>query len=83
MKKNFWLDVLLFISGLICISTGIILDLHLIEITDFEILHTLREVHIYSGYIMAVGILLHIAWHAGWIKTVTKQLFFKNKQEKN
>lgn len=82
MKKNFWLDVLLFISGLICISTGIILDLHLLAINDFEFLHTLLNIHIYSGYCFAAGILFHIAWHAGWIKTVTKQLFFKNKQEK-
>ena len=82
MKKNFWLDVILFLSGATCICTGIILDFHLLAITDFEILHTLRDVHIYSGYIMAAGIILHIAWHAGWIKSAAKQLFFKDRQEK-
>ena len=82
MKRNFWLDVLLFISGLLCISTGIILDFHLIAIADFTILHKLRTIHIYSGYVMAAGIILHIAWHAGWIKSATKQLFFKDRQEK-
>ena len=29
MKKNFYLDLLLFFSGLICIATGIVLDFHL------------------------------------------------------
>lgn len=82
MKKNFWLDVILFISGATCISTGLILDFHLLAITDYEFLHNLLNIHIYSGYCFAAGILLHIAWHAGWIKTVIKQLFFKGKQEK-
>ncbi len=83
MKNNFWLDIFLFISGLICISTGIILDFHLLAITDFEFLHTLLNIHIYSGYCFAAGILLHIAWHLNWFKVATKQLFLKNKQEKN
>lgn len=29
MKKNFYLDLLLFVSGLLCIITGIVLDFHL------------------------------------------------------
>jgi hypothetical protein len=78
MKRNFGLDVLLFLSGLICIGTGICLDFHLLAISDYEFLHKLRDIHIYSGYVMAVGIIFHIAWHAGWIKSVTKQLFFKD-----
>lgn len=78
MKRNFWLDVLLFLSGLFCIGTGICLDFHLLPHGDFEMRHLVRNIHIYSGYVMAVGIIFHIAWHAGWIKSVTKQLFFKD-----
>lgn len=29
MKKNFYLDLLLFVSGLVCLITGIVLDFHL------------------------------------------------------
>ena len=29
MKKNFYMDLLLFVSGLVCIITGIVLDFHL------------------------------------------------------
>ena len=83
MRRNFCLDILLFISGLICISTGIILDFHLVTITDFTILHKLRTIHIYSGYCLSVGIVIHIAWHCNWIKAAAKQLFFSNKQEKS
>lgn len=82
MKKNFWLDVLLFLSGLICIVTGICLDFHLMPGGDFGIRRTLRNFHIYSGYIMAAGLIFHIAWHGGWVKSAAKQLFLKGKQEK-
>lgn len=78
MKKNFCLDVLIFLSGLICIGTGIYLDFNLLAISDYEFLHQLRNIHIYSGYILAAGVIFHIAWHVGWIKSVTKQLFFKH-----
>ena len=29
MKKNFYMDLLLFVSGLVCIIMGIVLDFHL------------------------------------------------------
>ncbi len=76
MRKNFWLDVILFVSGLICIATGICLDFHLIG-REMETRRLVRDIHIYSGYVMTVGIIFHIAWHGGWIKSVAKQLLKK------
>ena len=78
MKKNFWLDVILLISGLICIVTGICLDFHLLPRGDMDILRQMRHIHIYSGYVMAVGIIFHIAWHGGWIKNSAKKIFSKD-----
>lgn len=75
MKRNFWLDVVLLISGAICIGTGIMLDFHLMPQGDFGIRHTVRNVHIYSGYVMAVGVVMHIIWHGGWIKSAARQVF--------
>lgn len=77
MKKNFGLDVVLFISGLICIVTGILMDFHLLPRGDMELRRLVRDFHIYTGYIMAVGLIFHIAWHGGWIKSAAKQLFKK------
>ena len=74
MKKNFWLDVILFVSGLICIVTGIILDFHLVE-GGREARRVYRLVHTYSGYVMAIGILIHLVWHAAWISGATKKNF--------
>ena len=73
MKKNYGLDWLLFISGLICIVTGLMLDFHLIS-GGREARLFYRNIHIYSGYFMAVGLLLHLFWHKGWISMATKKI---------
>lgn len=73
MRKNFYLDVLLFASGLICIVTGIMLDFHLIE-GGHEGRRIYRLVHTYSGYVMSVGILIHLIWHGDWIKNAAKMI---------
>lgn len=73
MKKNFYLDVILFVSGLICIVTGIILDFHLVR-HGTELRHTIRDFHTYSGYIMAIGLFFHLIWHMSWIKSATKNI---------
>ena len=78
MKKNYWLDWLLFLSGLVCISTGILLDFHLIP-GGREAKGPFVMVHRYSGYIMAVGILLHLVWHKSWISAMTKKVFGKQR----
>lgn len=74
MKKNFWLDVILLVSGLVCIVTGIMLDFHLIE-GGREVRRVYRLVHTYSGYIMTVGIIFHLAWHIDWIRNAAKKIF--------
>ena len=72
MKKNFNLDILLFISGIVCIITGIILDFHLVP-GGREATRPFKLVHTYSGYIMAVGLIFHILWHKDWIKGAAKK----------
>ena len=76
MKKNFNLDVILLVSGIICIVTGIILDFNIVERGN-ALRRTIRDFHIYSGYIMAVGLIFHLAWHMNWIKSAAKNIFKK------
>lgn len=73
MKKNYYLDLLLFVSGLICIVTGVMLDFHLIS-GGREARLLYRNIHIYSGYIMGIGLILHLVWHKGWISMATKKI---------
>ena len=74
MKKNFWVDVILLISGLICIVTGIMIDFHLVP-GGRDVRFFVRHLHIYSGYVMAIGLILHIFWHKSWIKSAAKNIF--------
>lgn len=76
MKKNFLLDVVLFISSLICIATGIVMDFHLIS-GGREIRFFIRQAHIYAGYVMAICAVIHLVWHVSWIKTAAKNIFLK------
>ena len=66
--------MILFVSGLICIVTGIMLDFHLIE-GGREARRFYWLMHKYSGYIMSVGILIHLAWHAAWLKNAIKKIW--------
>ncbi len=73
MKKNYYLDWLLFISGSICFLTAILLDLHIIS-GGREVRRFYWAIHRYSGYLMLVGLIFHIAWHRKWIAVVTRSL---------
>ena len=77
MKKNFYLDLLLFLSGLVCILTGIILDFHLLHYMGAGSGRAFKgfvtSIHTYSGYIMMFGLLFHIVWHWKWVKAVARK----------
>ena len=75
MKKNFYLDLLLFVSGFLCIITGIVLDFHLFAgLGDGRALKgIITNIHTYSGYIMMVGLLFPIVWHWKWVTAVAKK----------
>ena len=74
MRKNYILDVLLFISACLCILTGIILDFHLFTGgRNAKVL--LTNWHSYSGYILLTGLFLHLAWHWGWLQGTTRRLW--------
>lgn len=76
MKKNFTLDTILFFVAVICIVTGVLLDFHLVP-GGKEMRRPVKLIHTYSGYAMAVGLLIHFAWHISWIKTAARKIFRK------
>ena len=72
MKKNFYLDILLFISLLACIVTSVVLDFHWFS-GGREVKMVLVEVHRWTGYIGTAAILLHMVWHTKWIAVAAKK----------
>jgi hypothetical protein len=73
MKKHYVLDVLLFIAAFLCIFTGIILDFRFFSGgRNAKIM--LTNWHIYSGYTILAGLVLHLAWHWSWLQGTTRLL---------
>jgi hypothetical protein len=73
-KRNFWLDVTIFVALLITTITGFILWLVIPHKLDIVFLGFSRSVwavaHINSGVVGLAGIVIHIVRHWGWLKAL-------------
>lgn len=75
-RKNYYLDLVLLVSGLICIVTGVVIDFHLFS-GGKPVKIILVDIHTYSGYVMLAGLVLHLKWHWRFIVQMTRQVFLK------
>lgn len=73
-KCNFWLDVTIFIALLTTTITGFFLWLVIPHQLDIVFLGFSRSAwvaaHICFGLVGLAGIVIHIAWHWGWLKAL-------------
>src|SRR5665648_121647 len=73
-KRNFWLDVIIFIALIATTITGFNLWLFIPHKLDIIFLGLSRSiwinVHIWFGVMGLAGIVLHIVWHWGWLKAL-------------
>lgn len=73
-KRNFWLDVTIFVALLITTITGFILWLVIPHKLEFVLLGFSRSMwvaaHICFGVVGLAGIVLHIVWHWDWLKAL-------------
>ena len=79
---NYWIDVGLALSFFICFVTGLIKWPNLIKIigvSAYKVLHVrnISMLHDWSGLIMGLLVLIHLALHWEWIVCVTKSIFSK------
>ena len=84
-KLNYWIDIGLAISFFICFITGLIKWPGLIKLIGPSIYQTLNikkvsMLHDWSGLIMGLLVLVHLALHWRWIVAVTKSVFKKEKR---
>lgn len=75
-KLNYIIDILIGISFLIVLITGIIKfpTLSLISKKSY-----ISFIHDWSGVIMAVLVFIHLILHWNWIVVVTKNIFKRDK----
>ncbi|HHV35250.1 MAG TPA: DUF4405 domain-containing protein [Syntrophomonadaceae bacterium] len=71
-EKNYFIDVPLFITGIVCLITGILL--HLRPEFSISALTYIRPLHIWIGYVMTAVIVVHLLLHSNWIASLTKRI---------
>ena len=73
-KRNFWLDEAILIAFLITAITGFVLWRVIPHESGIAILGLSRSVwitfHISSGIVSLAGVVLHVAWHWNWLKSL-------------
>ena len=84
-KLNYWIDIGLAISFFICFITGLIKWpglIKLIGVSIYKVLHVrnISMLHDWSGLIMGLLVLIHLALHWKWIVCMTKDMVFRKKK---
>ncbi|MAG77759.1 hypothetical protein CL616_00140 [archaeon] len=78
-KVNYFIDVLLAISALLVISTGLIKFPGLIPTLGLSYsnlpMGTLSRIHDWAGIALTILVIIHLVLHWNWIKATTKQIF--------
>jgi len=81
-KLNYWIDIGLAISFSISLITGLIKWpglINLIGTSAYKVLYVknISLLHDWSGLIMGILVLTHLALHWKWIVSITKSTFGK------
>jgi hypothetical protein len=73
-KRNFWLDVSIFVTFMSVAFTGILLWLVISHQASAAFLgfdrHFWLTAHIYSGLASVAGSVVHVIWHREWLKAL-------------
>jgi hypothetical protein len=72
VEKNYFLDILLGIIGLVCITTGLIIDRR--PQAFLAVFGIVKNLHIWTGYSVAVLASLHLLWHLAWVQAMTRSM---------
>ena len=81
-RLNYWIDIVLAISFLICFVTGMLKWPSAYKLIGTEIyrnisMQKMSRLHDISGLIMGLLVFIHLALHWSWISSMTKSLFKK------
>ena len=74
-EKNYFLDASMFMFSLVCMATGIILHLKPSFAMAFLTSVNFKPLHIWTGYLMAGIILLHLLRHVKWISVISRKIW--------
>ncbi len=80
LKLNYWIDIGLSISFLVCFYTGLIKwpgIVKIIGVSAYKALHVknITILHDWSGLVMGLLVFMHLALHWKWMVSATKVVF--------
>lgn len=79
-EKNYCLDIVLLIIGMVCLLTGLAIAQKPSFLAAFASPSKMKFLHEWSGYLFTALIALHLALHVKWIKHMTNSIqAIKNK----
>ncbi len=90
-RTNYIIDALMAIAFLVSAVTGLIMFFFLpggVRQGGYQeflgiIKHSWSTVHVWSGIVMILLVIIHVVLHWGWIVCMTKEIFGKRKNKKN
>ncbi len=83
--RNYFIDMILLATGLLCILTGFVkwpgLIVALGLTSQAFLIDLITQVHDWTGLILGSAVILHVAMHLRWLKEMTRKIFSKESGE--
>ena len=72
--KNYFLNITLFIIGIVCMVTGVLLAFKPQLLMPFILAIKAKTLHEWTGYLFILLVMGHLLFHFDWIKALTKNM---------
>jgi cytochrome bd-type quinol oxidase subunit 2 len=76
-EKNYLINIILGVSGLACLVTGLLLKFKMPALMVYV---NLKSLHEWTGYLVSTLVVLHLVMHLNWLQVLTKSMV-QNKQK--
>ena len=83
LQRKYWVDFLLLISFLFCMTTGYLLEFksNVAVYLGRSGFGVVKEIHSWSAYVITALIIIHCLENFSWFKTMTKKVFSGNNSD--
>lgn len=72
VERNYFLDILLGIIGLVCIITGLIMNFK--PQAFLAVFGMIKNLHTWTGCALAFLTFVHVLWHLSWVQAMTNSI---------
>lgn len=80
---NYVIDVALLAAGLLCIATGFVKWPGVVYALGLSyrpsLIDIITQVHDWTGLLLGIGVVLHVALHIRWLMGMTRRVLFNRR----